>query len=297
LSTREEKVGFTYTIGCSTNCYHGFDLETALHGIADAGFHYVELASVRDYTEHVMPERMNEHDKRMLRDQLKDYGLSPMSISGHSDLSASKGVDDFKRRVDLAKWFGATVVNTGPGEVENPEGKKRFFNNMETIALYAAQAGVTVALETHGELMGSGRAAASVMERIDSPWVRINYDTGNVIFYGDVNPKEDISSAIPFLGHIHLKDKRGGKKVWDFPPLGMGEVDFPSIFSTLEEARYAGPISVEIEVSGKDYIPSWLVSDEKGEIVSTEKERHGSDVVDKALKESLHYIQSLTAAG
>jgi sugar phosphate isomerase/epimerase len=194
--------------------------------------------------------------------------------------------------VDLAKWLGAAVVNTGPGEVESPEGRDGFFTNIIEIAEYAAQAKVIVALETHGELMGSGRAAASVIEQIDSPWIRINYDTGNVIFYGGVSPKEDILAAIPFLEHIHLKDKRGGKKVWDFPPLGMGDVDFPGIFRALGEAGYEGPISVEIEVSGKNYIPSWLVSDEKGEIISEDKKGHGSEIVDRALQESMHYIQA-----
>lgn len=280
-------------IGCSTNCYHGFDLETALRGITDAGFRYVELTSVTDYTEHVMPEQMTERDREELRDTLKDYRLSPMSISGHSNLASREGVDIFKRRVDLAKWFGAAVVNTGPGEVESPAGRDGFFTNIIEIAEYAAQAKVIVALETHGELMGSGRAAASVIEQIDSPWIRINYDTGNVIFYGGVSPKEDILAAIPFLGHIHLKDKRGGKKVWDFPPLGMGDVDFPGIFRALGEAGYTGPISVEIEVSGKDYIPSWLVSDEKGEIVSEEKRGHSPEIVDRALEESMRYIQAL----
>ena len=288
---------FANQIGCSTNCYHGFDLKTALRGIAGAGFQNVELASVRDYTEHVMPEQMSERDREDLRDTLKDYGLSPMSISGHSNLASREGVDNFKRRVDLAKWFGAAVVNTGPGEVESPEGREGFFTNILEIAQYADQAKVTVALETHGELMGSGTAAASVIEQIDSPWIRMNYDTGNVIFYGDVNPREDIAAAIPFLGHIHLKDKRGGKKVWDFPPLGMGDVDFPGIFNALDRAHYRGPISVEIEVSGKDYIPSWLVSDEKGEILSEEKESHGPEIVDRALEESLHYIQSLLSTG
>jgi sugar phosphate isomerase/epimerase len=280
-------------IGCSTNCYHGFDLETALRGIADVGFRYVELTSVTDYTEHVMPEQMTERDREKLRDRLKDYGLSPVSISGHSNLASREGVDIFKRRVDLAKWLGAAVVNTGPGEVESPAGMDGFFTNIIEIAEYAAQAKVIVALETHGELMGSGRAAASVIEQIDSPWIRINYDTGNVIFYGGVSPRQDILTAIPFLGHIHLKDKRGGKKVWDFPPLGMGDVDFPAIFRALGEAGYTGPISVEIEVSGKDQIPSWLVSDEKGEIVSEEKKGRSPEIVDRALEESMRYIQTL----
>ncbi len=280
-------------IGCSTNCYHGFDLETALRGIADAGFQYVELTSVTDYTEHVMPERMTGKERESLAAKLKDYGLVPMSISGHSDLASKKGVEIFKRRIEFAQQIGAHVVNTGPGEIESREGKEAFFSNIHEIKRYAARAGVTVALETHGSLMGTGSACAEIIREIDSPWIRINYDTGNVIFYGGVRPEEDLRAALPYLGHVHLKDKRGGRKVWDFPPLGMGEIDFGSILTTLADNAYSGPISVEIEVSGKDYIPAWLVSDEKGEIVSEERKQHGPEIVDRALVESMRYLRTL----
>jgi sugar phosphate isomerase/epimerase len=280
-------------IGCATNCYHGFDLDTALQGIANAGFEYVELTSVKDYTEHVMPEQMKDSDKKDLMEKLKGYGLTPMSLSGHSDLTSKEGIESFKRRIDFAKEFGIDVVNTGAGAVEDDDGKDRFFSNIHEIAEYAADAGVTVALETHGELMGSGKASAEIIGKINFPAIRINYDTGNVIFYGGVKPEEDIIHAVPYIAHIHLKDKRGGVKVWDFPPIGMGDIDFPRIFSILSEGGYEGPISVEIEVMGKDYIPSWLVFDEKGEIVSEEKKQAGPDFIDKALWESMRYLKSI----
>jgi L-ribulose-5-phosphate 3-epimerase len=280
-------------IGCATNCYHGFDLDTALKGISYAGFEYVELTSVKGYTEHVMPELMTQDDKKALLKRLKGYGLIPMSISGHSDLTSREGIELLKKRIDLAKEIGIDIVNTGPGLVENDAGRENFFININEIAEYAADAGVTVALETHGELLSSGEASAEIIEKIDSPWIRINYDTGNVIFYGGVRPEEDIVHAVPYISHVHLKDKRGGVKVWDFPPIGKGDVNFPSVFKTLSERGYKGPISVEIEVLGKDIIPTWLVFDEKDEIVSEGEKEYGPDFIDRALFESMRYLKSI----
>ncbi len=280
-------------VGCSTNCYHGFDLDTALRGIAHAGIRYVELTSVKGYTEHVSPELMTGKDTEVLLKKLQSYMLTPMSMSGHSNLASSEGVELFKKRIDFAKAIGIDIVNTGPGEVETAAGRKDFFKNIAEIAQYAAESEVTVALETHGELMGSGAACAEIIRKIHSPWIRLNYDTGNVIFYGGANPEEDIKAALPYLAHIHLKDKRGGKKVWDFPPLGMGEVNFQGLFETLFKAQYSGPISIEIEVLGKDTIPSWLVSDEKGEIISEAKKDYGPEIVDKALVKSIAYLKTL----
>lgn len=293
ISGKGIKMKIRNRIGCSTNCYHDFDLDTALRGISKAGFEYVELTSVRGYTEHIMPENMKPEDTKILIKKLKEYGLTPMSISGHSDLSNREGVDTFKRRLNFAKEIGVPIVNTGPGEVEDEAGKGRFLNNLHELANYAAELKVIVALETHGDLMGSGEKSVKVIKQVNSPWVRINYDTGNVIFYGGVKPEEDIKNAIPYIAHIHLKDKRGGLKVWDFPPLGMGEVNFPAIFEILSEEGYTGPISVEIEVVGKGVIPTWLVSDKRGEIVSRGEARSDPQIVDRALEISMEYLMKI----
>ena len=151
-------------IGCSTNSYHEFDLETALKGIAAAGFKYVELTAVKDYTEHVKPE-------------LGKHGLKPMSLSGHSDLTDQSGIELFKKRVDFAHAIGIGVVNTGPGEIETKAGKEKFFDNIFKAAEYAASRDITIALETHGDLLGTGKASAEVIRKIDLPIVRINWST------------------------------------------------------------------------------------------------------------------------
>jgi sugar phosphate isomerase/epimerase len=46
---------------------------------------------------------------------------------------------------------------------------------------------------------------------------------------------------------MHIKDKIGGFKEWNFPALGKGHVDFPGIFKLLDEAANDCPLSIEIE--------------------------------------------------
>lgn len=60
----------------------------------------------------------------------------------------------------------------------------------------------------------------------------------------------------PRLGHVHLKDQRGGKGVADFPPLGEGDVDIPSILRDLRSIEFAGPVSMEIEFTNYEW-PAW----------------------------------------
>ena len=57
------------------------------------------------------------------------------------------------------------------------------------------------------------------------------------------------------VAHLHIKDKRGGYKKWDFPALGKGRINFPTIvdsganFRILQYSHYHGPLSVEIDFS------------------------------------------------
>jgi len=69
-----------------------------------------------------------------------------------------------------------------------------------------------------------------------------------VIFYRGVKPEEDVKLIAHRVAHVHLKDKRGGRGVYDFPPIGDGEIDFPAVLSTLWQTRYRGPLSLEIEL-------------------------------------------------
>ncbi|MHB8992344.1 MAG: hypothetical protein ACYC66_12030, partial [Chloroflexota bacterium] len=44
-----------------------------------------------------------------------------------------------------------------------------------------------------------------------------------------------------------LKDARGRTGAFDFPPLGVGDVDFASLARALQSTGYGGPLVVEYE--------------------------------------------------
>jgi len=90
-------------------------------------------------------------------------------------------------------------------------------------------------------------------------------------------PEEDLRICLPWVVHMHLKDKRGGYKVWDFPPLGDGTVDFPSIFRVLWEGQKDIPLSVEIEFDGRF--------------------EHPRSFVDVAVQRSFQYLQRILEEG
>lgn len=242
-------------IGCTTNTYHPYTLEQALDGIARAGFSFVELSAVPGWTPHV-DVHMDAGQRQALLQSLADRGLRPLSLSAHSDLASGDGAAHCAAAIEFAAALGVSVVVTaigGHGSVE--EDLQNGLVHLSGLADAAARHQITLALEVHGDLMASGAKGAALLAKINRPNVRMNYDTANCMFYGGVRAEDDLPAALPYLAHVHLKDKIGGRGVWNFPPIGQGEVNFRRVFDHLRAASYGGPLSVEIEFTDAGWPP------------------------------------------
>jgi sugar phosphate isomerase/epimerase len=119
----------------------------------------------------------------------------------------------------------------------------------------AENAGIAIGLEIHGDIMASGAVTLPLLEKIGRDSVGINYDTANVVFYSGDTALEDIPKVVDRLVHVHLKESKGGKGVWNFGEIGTGDVDFEGVLRILRDAGYEGPYSVEIEFSGEPWPP------------------------------------------
>ena len=237
-------------IAVNSNTYHGYSLEEAVQGIADAGFHYIELTATQGWTEHVFPDQPL---RRLLQvqDMLKDAGLIPFAMSGHTNLTDPDRAKDFLDNIRLADFFGCRYIVSSVGEAHlkdrhsaDPEDTAR------CIAAFVPELkarDMMLVLETHGKEHGTGKALADIVARVGSERVKINYDTANVIFYGGVDPVEDLAFCVQDVKYLHIKDKAGPDDTWDFPAPGHDRVDFDSIFRVLRQAGNNSPFSVEIE--------------------------------------------------
>jgi L-ribulose-5-phosphate 3-epimerase len=232
-----------------TGSYYSYSTDEALAGIAEAGFRNVELSAVPGAIEHVDVHA----DPGEARAKLDHYGLRAVSISGHSDLTTAEGLEHGVAVVHWAERFEIPIVNTAVGgHAPNvDESESAFLANIGTLADAAEAAGIVVALETHGDLMASGARSRPLLERIDHPAVKVNYDTANVEYYAGVMAVDDLPAIADRIAHVHLKDARGGQGNWDFPAIGQGHVDFARVLEILRDAGYEGPYSVEIEFTGE----------------------------------------------
>ena len=247
-------------LAASTNSYHSYTLEDALAGAAAAGLRHVELTSVPGWTEHV-PRDATAEELRDVKRLLEHHGLTPVSLSGHSDLVSDEGVAEFRKSLRLCRELGIDKVTTSTGGHADTSGgslddqRDAFLSRIRPLADEAAADGITICLETHGGLLATGQIAGRLIDDIGKPNIGINYDPGNVIFYGDTDPVLDLPGAVGQVVHMHIKDQIGGAGVWNFPEIGTGEVDFPALFAILDEAGFDGPCSIELEFQGDPMPP------------------------------------------
>ncbi len=236
-------------ISVSTNTYHGFTVDQALEGIAAAGFKYVELTAVRNWTEHIMPE-LPEEELSRIQTKMKDLGLSCIAVSGHCNLTDPERLNDFRANMALAKRFGASYIISSTGEAHF--GKDEAFTddvlieNIKALVPDLERLGLKLGIEVHGEY-GTGESLARIVRGVGSPLVGVNFDTANVVFYGGKDPMDDLKTCVKETNFVHLKDKVGMNNTWNFPAVGKGELKLLEIIQYLKDQGKQLPLSIEIE--------------------------------------------------
>ena len=180
---------------------------------------------------------------------------------GGGDLRTPEGFETTARRMRFAsRTFGARLAISGPGQPGN-----RQTTNERTVVIEhlrkARRPGRarrwTVSLETHKGPTQNARAMLALMDDVDHPQVRLNFDTGNIAYYNEgVNPVDELEQVKHLVRNVHLKDNRGGFEDWYFPALGDGgAVDFRRVREVLDGVGFTGPYTIEIEGIGGEPEP------------------------------------------
>ena len=236
--------------------------ETAVAWAARIGYQYVEpmLHTGRE----VMSEAGYYHsvsleeDPYDIRDVLDKYGVRPSAVSAHCPLMRPEvSVMYLQRAIHFAAILGAPVVNTDesyrPSWVTLDEAWGVMTYTLKAVLRVAERYGIAIGIEPHNAISRTTDGLLRIAGLVESPMLRINYDTGNAYLAG-----EDIYEALerigPRLVHMHAKDisvqhseeERG--KVTGTPvgcACGDGVVDWRRVAAIIGKHGFEGVLSVE----------------------------------------------------
>jgi len=222
-----------------------------------AGFDFLEI-SIDETDERLSRVFSTGQETEEINDAIKKSGIPilTMCLSGNRRFPIGskdkeirkKGIELIKGAILLAVEVGIRIIQlAGYDEYYNESDQLTqdlFYESLKECVDFTSRYSVMLAIETMDtDLMGSISNIMKYIRRINSPWLNIYPDIGN-LSSRNVNIKEDFFEGREHIVAIHLKDTRKN----EFRRVGFGEgvVDFQSFFKLLTEINYKGPFVVEM---------------------------------------------------
>lgn len=229
-----------FAISCRPSSYGKFH-EGAFAHLAEIGVRHIEIGPPA-------PERAKELERL-----LKSCRLTPATVALPDGLVA---LDDRRERLmncaAFAEAWGARIFFASVSSAAL--GRETTIRRLRELGDIAGERGMTIAMETHPDLITNGDVALQTMREVNHPNVRVNFDTANVYYYNhDVDAVTELGKIVRYVASMHIKDTGGGFEAWDFRAIGEGAVDFPGVLKVLRDSGFQGPLTLEIEgVKGED---------------------------------------------
>ena len=234
-----------------------FDWAEKIRIAKAAGYDFIEMSvdesDFRQYRLSWSKER-RAYMRQLLFDN--DFYINSICLSGHRKYPFGSK-DENKREIayemmdqciELAKDLGVRNIQLAGYDVyyepSDEDTVAMFVEGLRYAAQKASYAGVMLSIEIMDtEFIGTISRCLPFIEEINSPWLKIYPDFGNLSQWCD-DPDMELERGLEHIVGIHLKDTKPG--VFKCVPFGEGTVDFPKLFSKINELGWQGPFLVEM---------------------------------------------------
>ena len=200
-----------------------------------------------------------EEDPLLMKEICDHLGLKVSSLSGHSPLMKPEAaVARLTRAIVLADSVDARFVNTDemvkPDWMDDDFAHQVMRYTLTKAAMVADRHRVYLCIEPHGVYTKTSDGLLRIVRLVESPWIAVNWDTGNSYLAGVEDPYEGLMKVREHVRHVHAKDislehsekERG--KVTGTPvgcACGDGVVEWERVFDILDPLDREMFLSVE----------------------------------------------------
>ena len=223
----------------------------------DVGFEAIEMQTI------AKPEEAAEIREASQKTGLKvhsvmnmDHWRLPLSSSDPSVVAGSvKGMETSLKNAQL---WGADAVLLVPAVVNATTSYKDAYTRSQAVIRerllpMARDLKVVIAVEeVWNKFLLSPLEFARYVDEFESPWLKAYFDVGNIVFYAF--PQDWIRTLGARIVKIHLKDFKLDRRTFNFTNLGEGDIDWPEVRRALNDIKYAGFVTTEINGGDAAYL-------------------------------------------
>ncbi len=190
------------------------DIEYCFNMVAKQGIEYTELEAVGG-TEFFTglgfaPFIPLDSDPLELRKLLDKYGLKVSQFDVSFPINRWECINFIRRGIMFAGQLGCPRVDTTDGKFKLPgipdkEQIDRIRYHLSECISVAENYKVIINVEPHGPFTTNPETLLEIVEYFNSPWVQINFDTGNSFIAGQ-DPVKFLGQVVKYVNHVHVKD-------------------------------------------------------------------------------------------
>ena len=251
-----------------------FSFPKALGWGAEHGLRGIECGFVDGVTWNhglgYFPHLASWEDPRQVAGELAARGVTLSQIDAAFPISGplgpTVGVPYVLNTIRWAALAGCRMVDTTdglhkPSQISEAEAMRMMRESYRQIMEVAERYEIVVNIETHGYFTSHPDRMAEMLSFVDSPYLRMTFDTGNVFIAGE-DPVAFLKRHIDAVAHVHLKDvapglaqEQRGKQTgigMSHVPIGGGvnAENIRSCLRMLKDHGYVGAVSLECDAMG-----------------------------------------------
>ncbi|OLT11923.1 xylose isomerase [Actinomadura sp. CNU-125] len=231
------------------------DLAGQLAAVAELGWNRLELRTI----DRTPIARMPADDFRRAAEHLRAAGTSVVGVASKiGDWSRpvtgdftldTRELETLARRCAVLDTRLVRIMSYPSGGLDEPEWGRRARARLRELAGRAADRGLVLVHENCAGWAGDrADRMLDLVTGIDSPSLRLLFDTGNGVPHGYPAPPM-LRAIVPYVAHVHVKDatRAGGDTV--YVPPGEGDADVGECLRLLFDHGYDGVLSLEPHVA------------------------------------------------